>query len=142
MMHHKILSPQIDGLGQSFPPEVTACLSCTFQKRKEAGAYQEKLCIGSISSETAFPWKGKKLSADNQALCFVSTRWLDVVKAGLVRLTHKDEGGSWAFLFLCIIGQDSWGSNTLRIMKHLLISSPDGEQGIFFFLNVWLVGIV
>lgn len=48
----------------------------------------------------------------------------------------KMKGEAEPFCFSVFMAQDSWGSNTLRIMKHLLISSPDGEQGIFFFLNV------
>jgi len=49
------------------------------------------------------------------------------------------KGEAEPFYFSVFMGQDSWNSNTLLIMEHLLISSPDGERvggGGGFFLNV------
>lgn len=105
----KQVYPERDDLGQSSPQKSLPAFPAAFQTGKWAGACREKSFMSSTSSAIAFPLKGKKLSPNNQALCFASRRWLNVVKPGLVILAHKDEGRSWAFLFLCIYGARQLG---------------------------------
>jgi len=74
-----------------------------------------------------------KFSPDNQALLFASAKWLDAVNC--LDWHTKMKAETKPFYFYVFMGQDSWGSNTFCTVKHLLILSPDGEPGIFSFLN-------